>query len=219
MRYLIVEDDPLLSEVLIDYFIGSGHQAFHLSNGLKVMTLLEDEKFDCLLLDVNLPGKDGFSVLKALRQSGNTIPAIFMTSLTSSNDLKKGFEAGGDDYIRKPFDLDELEARLGHIQKIYGLSNGAYTLINNMTFDPQTQSVERGDETFHLSQKESALLEYFYKHPNRPIGYDEFAHRLWGYDQMPDDATIRSYIKNLRKILGEEAIRTIRGVGYVFKPL
>ena len=216
MRVFLLEDDELLFEILEEFLLEKGYCLRACCDGLEAEEILLSEKFDLLLLDVQVPSLSGFELLQNLRALRNKTPAIFITALDNSKDLKYAFEIGGDDYIKKPFDLDELEARIENIKRLYHFSS-FIEISKDCTLDRENLILIKEQDTIPLTQKESQILQYFLNHPNQIISREEMIANIWSYQSMPSENTLRSYIKNLRKYLGFERIENIKGVGYRFK--
>lgn len=217
MRILLLEDDAVLLEIMEEFLLDSGYDITVVSNGDEAEELIADRPFDLLLLDINVPGKNGMALFGDISRK---IPTIFITSVQSASEVKKAFELGADDYLKKPFDLEELEARIGHIKRIHGLGNGNSLAVgSSFRFDPASLKLASGEHSFQLKRKEADILTFFVKNSGRIISSDELINNIWAYDEVPTDATIRTYIKNLRQMLGKVAITTVKGVGYRFDPL
>jgi DNA-binding response OmpR family regulator len=210
MKILLLEDDLILHEILLEHLHDRGHAVTGCEDGLEAEELIFKEPFDLLLLDVNVPGIDGFSLVESIRDNGIKTPAVFITSLNTTKDLKKGYSVGGDEYIKKPFDIDELDVRLMQIQKVFRLEDKVVTLPSGQQFDPVNQSID----THKLRKKESEILAYMMRHVNRTISAQDLMDNLWAYDEVPTHATLRTYIKNLRQIVGKENIVTVHGEGF-----
>ncbi|SFV68293.1 Two-component system response regulator DccR [hydrothermal vent metagenome] len=186
-------------------------------NGVDAETLLFEDKFDLLLLDVNVPLLNGFELLKSLRASGNHTPTIFITSMNSSNDVLEGFELGANDYLKKPFEMIELKARIDNIKRHFKIDDERTLMITNtISYDFDRQVLSLDSKEIQLSKKEGEFLAYFLHNRGNVLSTDELMVNVWSYDTSPSSATIRTYIKNIRRLLGEDIITTIRGVGYVF---
>lgn len=217
MKIFLMEDDLLVNEIIEEHLIEQGHSIKIAFNGIKAEEILYNEVFDLLLLDVNVPSIDGFELLKELREKEIFTPAIFITSLTMVDDIEKGFESGCDDYLKKPFELKELDLRINNMKRLFKIDNGDILSISSeIIIDKKNLSVKVNDKETHISLKELNVLEYLMKHKNTPISVDELINNIWSYENPPLATTIRTYIKNLRKVLGEEYITNIRGVGYRF---
>ncbi len=212
-----MEDDIILSEIITEYLESLGYDVAVVYDGLEAEELVYAQKFDLLLLDVNVPSLNGFDFLKSFRNTGDKTPSIFITSLHNSEDLLEGFEAGCDDYIKKPFDLVELKARIDNIKRHFHIDQKQESEISKeIKYHFATQTLLIGESSHKLPKKEAQILEYFLKNIAQTISTDELITNIWSYEDAPTHATIRTYIKNLRKLLGEVAITTIKGVGYRF---
>ncbi len=217
MKILLLEDDEILNEIITFSLQQSRYTVESAFSGAEAEELLCKISFDLLLLDVNVPPPNGFNLLKSLREDNILTPAIFITSLNSFEDLKHGFSCGCDDYIKKPFELEELLLRIENVKRLHKIENSELMSISSDTkYSFASQQILKGNETFQLSKKESCIFEYFIKNNNRTVSLEELASNIWAYDEKPTDATIRTYVKNFRKILGEKCITTIKGVGYRF---
>ena len=217
MKIFLMEDDVLVNEIIAEHLIEQGHSIKIAFNGIKSEEILYSEVFDLLLLDVNVPSIDGFELLQELREKEIFTPAIFITSLTMVDDVEKGFLSGCDDYLKKPFELKELDLRISNIKRLFKINDDNILMIsNNIIIDKKNLLVKVNDKQLTISFKELTILEYLIKHKNIPVSVDELTNNLWSYENTPLATTIRTYIKNLRKVLGEEYITNIRGVGYRF---
>lgn len=205
-----MEDDLILHEILLEHLRDSGHEVIGCENGEEAENLIFKEKFDLLLLDVNVPLIDGFSLVESIRDNGIKTPAVFVTSLNTTKDLKRGYEVGCDEYIRKPFDMDELDARLTQIQKVFKLDSDVIRLSNGQEFDPSSHLLD-GEK---LRKKESEILHYLLRNLGRAVSAQELMDNLWSYDDVPSNATLRTYIKNLRQSIGKDMIITVHGEGF-----
>ena len=218
MRLLILEDDLILADILVDHLESKGHSVTLASDGEEALQCIEEDKFDLCILDINVPKKSGPEVLKTLRAYHNTTPAIIITAYQDTAHLKLGFESGCDDYIKKPFDLEEFDMRIENLSKRFAIeSENTLYLGNEMHLIASKNSLHVKDKTYTLAHKECEILAYFCAHPKRLISTEELIQNLWSYDTMPSEATIRVYIKNLRNLIGKEKIQTIRGSGYSFE--
>ncbi len=217
MKILLLEDDLILSELIVEHLEYDGHKVTPLYNGVDAETILFREKFDLLLLDVNVPMLNGFELLKSLREVENYTPAIFITSMNSSADVAEGFEIGADDYLKKPFEMVELKARIENIKRHFNIDTEQVLVIkDDIRYEFERYLLHIGTKEVKLSKKEGEFLAYFLHNRTEVISSDELMSNVWSYDTAPSSATLRTYIKNIRKLLGEDSITTIRGVGYVF---
>ena len=215
MKILLLEDDVILQEIIEEFLIEKGYSVESFFDGEKALEAIGSGSYDLLLLDVNIPNIDGFEILSYLRDIGNTTPAIYITSLAGINDLKKGFEIGADDYLRKPFELEELDTRIQHIIRMYRLQDEIE--FDGMKFVPKAHQIVIDGDTVEMRQKEAQVLEYFIKNSGKIVSCDEIIENVWDDEHIPTHATIRTYIKNLRKLLsGKEYFDNIKGEGYRF---
>ncbi len=218
MKILLLEDDPILSDILAHHLKDSGYDVIHVEDGESALDEASATKFDLLLFDINVPKKSGLDVVKTLREYNNTTPAIVITAYQDTTHMKKGFESGCDDYIKKPFDLEELDLRINNIKKRFSIeSEEILKLDSNITLIPTKNRLLIDKKEYQIAHKECEILLYLSSHKKRVVSADELMQNLWEYESMPSDATIRVYIKNLRNILGKERIQTIRGSGYYFE--
>lgn len=217
MKLLLLEDDAILNDIIRLSLTSNGYDVVVAYDGEEAQDLLYKETFDLLLLDVNVPGVNGFDLLKDLREHQLLTPAIFITSLNDTQDLKEGFDSGCDDYIKKPFEFDELQLRINNIKRLYKLDNNQTEILKpGILYDFKTSSILIDGHSNVLSKKESKVFEYFLKNQERIISIEELIANVWAYEDTPTHSTVRTYIKNFRKILGVACIETIKGVGYRF---
>ena len=217
MNILLLEDDLTLSEVIVEHLEYYEYGVTPVYDGIEAEALLYEKKFDLLLLDVNVPHLSGFELLKNLRGSGNKTPTIFITSMNSSTDVLEGFELGANDYLKKPFEMIELKARIDNIKRQFQIDDEAIVEVREgVHYDLSKHLLHLNKEQITLSKKEGEFLSYFLRNRGKVISTDELMVNVWSYDTAPGSATLRTYIKTLRKYLGEESISTIRGVGYLF---
>jgi len=214
MKILLLEDDVILQEIIEEFLLEQGYAVESFFDGEKALDAISVSHYDMLLLDVNVPNINGFEILSYLREIGNTTPSIYMTSLSGVEDLKKGFDIGADDYLRKPFELVELQARIEHIGKLYKLEDEIE--FDGMKFIPKAHQIFLGSKVIDLRQKEAQVLEYFVRNTGKIISCDEIIENIWNDENVPTHATIRTYIKNLRKMFDKEYFENIKGEGYRF---
>ena len=218
MKILLLEDDIILNELVEEFLISLGHEITCEFDGMEALNTIDEDSFDLLLLDVGIPTLSGFELLSELRERKNLTPTIFLTSLSDIKSLEKGFSLGCDDYIKKPFELKELEVRINYIKTTKQIDlKDIITINDKYKYDFQNSMIIEEDKKTVLSNKESKILEYFIKNKNRTISFEEIINNIWEYDATPSNATIRTYIKNLRKTLDETIIVTIKGLGYKFE--
>lgn len=218
MKILLLEDDPILSDILLYHLKNSLHEPLHVSDGNAALDVLNSQKFDLLILDINVPQKNGLEVIKEIRSYKDTTPAIIITAFQDTAHLKKGFENGCDDYIKKPFDLEELDLRIKNIQKRFGITGDDEVAIEEgISLMRSKNRLHVSDKVYVLAPKECEVLLYLSLRKHKVVSIEELIQNLWEYESMPSDATIRVYIKNLRNLLGKDKIHNIRGNGYCFE--
>ena len=216
-KILLLEDDLNLSETVCDYFEEKGFEVVCVYDGDEALASIYENNYDLLLLDVNVPNKNGFEVLKEVRCDDNNTPAIFITSLNSMDSLEQGYSSGCDDYIRKPFELKELLIRVQTILKReFSHKSESINITETITFNSISGELKNGDEMIKLNLKELKVLKFFLQHPNELLIHDRIYDYVWDYDEEYSDNSLRTYIKNKRKILGKDKIVSLKKLGYRF---
>lgn len=217
-KILLLEDDANLNDTVTDFLEDEGYTIDSAYDGYEAQDRLYESKYDLLLLDVNTPGIDGFTLLKEARENDVVAPAIFITSLDGIEDLEKGFESGCDDYIRKPFALKELLIRIETLLRrgFFHEVSEMITIDEGVEYNTKSNELVVNGEAQTLGNKESALFKLFMKHPNEVISHDRIYKELWDFDEDPSDTALRTYIKNIRKIIGKDRIVSIKKQGYKF---
>jgi DNA-binding response OmpR family regulator len=218
-KLLLLEDDVALSETIEEYLQENGYDVVAVFDGESAEEKLYEEKFDLLLLDVNVPQVDGFSLLKAARKEGIDVPAIFITSRNTMADVEHGFESGADDYLRKPFELKELLLRVKTILKRNFFHHPAprLKLSEGADYDVEKGQLYIDGKMVTLGEKEGRLLKLFVQHKGELLVHEVIFDHLWDFDESPSDDALRTYIKNLRKLLGKEHIVSHKRLGYQFR--
>ncbi len=217
MKILLLEDDLILNEIIEEYLLSQNHQITTVFSGIEAQDLIYSQKFDLLLFDVNVPEPNGFELLKDLRAREIYTPTIFLTSLNQVNDIEKGFNSGCDDYLKKPFELKELDLRINNMKRLFNLeSKELIKVSNDIYLDKNNFLIKKDKNEIHLAKKECEVLEYLINNSNKVVGIEELSLNVWAYEDAPISSTIRTYIKNLRRIIGDEYIINLRGVGYRF---
>ncbi len=214
MNILLLEDDPLLSKILTKH-LSKSYTVTTIYDGNSALEILENKKFDLLIFDSNVPGITGLELIKELRSYNDTTPIIMITAYQDTTHLKTAFTHGCNDYIKKPFELDELDMRIENITRTFNIEqNLDIAITNTILFDALNHKITKEGESFSLAKKESEFLNYLAINRNRTISKEELTQNLWSYENMPSDATLRVYIRNLRALIGKKTIETIRGTGY-----
>jgi DNA-binding response OmpR family regulator len=214
---LLLEDDLQLSDTVKQFLEIKGYDVYCAYDGLQAQDIAYEKRIDLMLLDVKVPFLNGFEFLKSLRAEGKDIPAIFITSLNSVEDVEKGFDVGCDDYIRKPFALKELLVRVESLLKrTFGTHTEKIELDEGLFFDTKELLLIQDEKRVPLKTKELKLLSLFLQHVNELVTYEKINSALWEYDEEPSSGSLRTYIKTLRATIGKEKIETIKNIGYRF---
>ncbi|MGA1931728.1 response regulator transcription factor [Arcobacter sp. YIC-464] len=217
MKILLLEDDFVLNEIIEEFLEEQGYEVTVCFDGESAQELLYSKTFDLLLLDVNVPNINGFTLLKELREKEIKTPAIFITSANLLEDMEEGFRSGCDDYIKKPFELKELNLRIENQKRLHNISSSNIIKIDeNILLDSSELKIINHGKEKHLAKKEFEVLSYLIKNHMRHVSIEELCNNIWIYEEIPSDSTIRTYIKNIRKYIGEEYISNTRGIGYRF---
>jgi DNA-binding response OmpR family regulator len=214
MKILLVEDDIDLNETIRE-FLENFYNVDSVKDGEEALNKAYEKNYDVIILDVKLPKIDGFSVAKEIRKFSKT-PIIFLTSLDSEKDVEEGFLSGGDDYIRKPFSLKELKLRIDAVfRRMYG-NNEKIDLGDGFVFDVRNKQLLKNEEVVHLKAKVAKLLDLFIRHKGEILSKEKIFDEIYDFDETPNVDSLRTFIKTLRNILGNEKIETIKEVGYRF---
>ena len=217
-QILLVEDDETLSELISEYLSEQGYDVTVCADAKAALDTAYERNFDILILDVKLPKGDGFSLLRELRRLGNDTPAIFTTSLNALQDLEIGYKSGCDDYLKKPYELKELLLRIQILikRKFSHVNNEFIELNGGYKFYPSSKTLRQNGQIVNLSNKESELLALFLENKNTLISKETIFEKIWKYGEEPSELSLRVYVKNLRRILGKDAIVNRRGDGYIY---
>ncbi len=215
MRILLVEDDAIIGDALVAGLKNEGFTVDWLQDGTLAKDSLDENMHDIVILDLTLPGMDGLEVLKRWRKSGTTLPVIVLTARGTVSQRIEGLSLGADDYLPKPFALDELVARVRVWQR---RATGQAHLImqhEDIAFDPQKRIVTKGSTTITLSPKSLILLETFLTHKGRILSKDTLREKLYGWNDDVSSNTVEVHIHHLRSKLGKDFIKNVHGVGYI----
>lgn len=215
MRVLLVEDDELLGDGLRTGLVQYGYATDWLKDGLSADQALKTENFDLVVLDLGLPKMPGITVLQNLRARGLTMPVLILTARESIEDRVKGLDSGADDYLTKPFDLDELCARLRALQRRFSSRADPLIVHGDITLDPAAHSVTFKGEVMNVSRREFALLHKLLENAGRVLSREHLTQSLYGWGEDVDSNALEVHIHNLRKKFGQRFIHTIRGIGYM----
>lgn len=224
MDILLVEDEPELSDVVRRVLTGAGHEVRTAADGPAGLRMVTGSRFDLVVLDVNLPGFDGFELLAKIREARLPVRVMMLTARSEVGDRVAGLKGGADDYLTKPFALEELLARV----EVLGRRNLApepdmIIRVGDVCMDLGKRRVSRGEKRIELSPREFEVLMVLMKEPGRTFSRDEICERIWEREHEYDTRTVEIFIMRLRKKLdrpdGESVIRTVRSVGYTMSPL
>ena len=211
---MILEDDELFLETLEDFLSDEGFVVQTAMDGEEVLELCYENSYDLYLFDINVPKISGIDLLQELRKNSDNTPTIYLTSYKDKEKLTQGFLSGCDDYLRKPVDLDELLLRIQSLLKRSGKSFDEIILDDELSFDPNSKRVLKNGVDLYIPSKVIDLLELFIERKDTIITKEMIIKKLWNYDEDYSEGSIRVYINNLKKIIGKEKIRNIKGIGY-----
>ncbi|MNO86965.1 Transcriptional regulatory protein QseB [compost metagenome] len=214
MRLLLIEDDVALGEGIHQALSREGYTVDWLQDGSSALHSLLSETFDLAVLDLGLPRLDGLEVLRRLRQSGSALPVLILTARDATEDRIAGLDAGADDYLVKPFDLNELKARLRALLRRCAGRASALIQHAGITLDPGNQQVSYNGRPVSLTPKEYQLLHELLSPPGRVMTRERLTQLLYGWNEEAESNTLEVHIHHLRKKFSTDLIRTIRGVGY-----
>jgi DNA-binding response OmpR family regulator len=218
MRILLVEDNRRVSNSIRLSLIDDGYAVDTAFNGVDGEELAEVTPYDAIILDIMLPEKNGIEVCRALRKKRVNVPILILTARDAIEDRVAGLDSGADDYLVKPFAIEELRARLRALLRRESDDKSGQLRLADLTLDPATHYVQRGGQSIELTAKEYALLEYFMRNPNRLITRDMAESHIWSYDFQTSSNVVDVYIRRLRsKIDAPFALKlfeTVRGAGY-----
>jgi two-component system, OmpR family, response regulator QseB len=215
MRLLLIEDDAMIGDSVRKALRQEGFTVDWLKDGKSAELALDERVHDLVLLDLGLPKKDGIDVLQALRSKGNPVPVLVLTARDAVPDRVAGLDAGADDYLVKPFDLDELSARIRALLRRHAGRSETLVRHGNLTLNPATHEVTLDGRLVALSAREFALLAALLDRPGIVLSVAQLQEKLYGWDDEVGSNTIEVYIHSLRKKLGADLIRNVRGVGYM----
>lgn len=215
-RILLLEDDFTLSSILQEFLTDQGYEVVCAYDGNTAIDLGYEKTFDLFLLDVKVPYCNGFDVLRELRKNHKNSSAIFITSLSGLDDLSSAYDAGCDDYLKKPFELKELELRIKALIKRSTLlkTDLPISIGDTLLFDPKSGRLNIEGKDIILPRKEAKILKVLLSYPNEVVSTQILIESAWNFNEEASEENLRTHIKNLRKYLGKETILNIRGQGY-----
>lgn len=218
---LVVDDDQAVRDALDRALRVAGHHVTQAEHGLAALAQVRQQRPDVMVLDVSMPGADGLSVARRLRDDGDDLPILMLTARDAVDDRVAGLDAGADDYLVKPFSLEELLARLrALVRRTVRDDDGALDVLRfgELTLDAIAARVTRGGEVLRLSRTEFLLLELFLENPGIVFSREQILDRVWGMDAAATTNNVEVYVGYLRRKLGEpRVIQTVRGMGYVLR--
>lgn len=221
MRILVVEDEADLNRILVKTLTKAGYSADGCLDGNEVRDYLLGAEYDAILMDVMLPGTDGFTLVRQLRDRGVDTPILFLTARDSVADRVAGLDLGADDYLVKPFDFDELLARIRAMTRKHVGSRSNLFTVGDLTVDTRRQTAERGGREIALLPKEFAILEHLVRNKGVVVSREQLEDRIWNYEYTGSSNNVDVYMSRLRKKIDEgsstKLIHTIRGAGWVIR--
>jgi len=216
-KILYVEDEEVLAMLVRDHLVRNGFDVVWTANGNEAERLFADVKPDLCILDIMLPGINGYEIGRLIRQQDKSVPIIFLTAKSESRDVVEGFKSGGNDYLRKPFSLDELMARIQNLLSLSGRTAPGIYHVGKLAFDPVRMSLQNGLDSITLSHRENELLKMLISHLGVQIERKEILLQLWGDDHFFNSRNLDVYVTRLRKYLRMDPdvqLLTLKGVGY-----
>ena len=221
MRLLLAEDESMMAEAVSAYLCFHGHQVDWAEDGLSALEMAEEKNYDCLILDIMMPKMDGVALLRRLRADGIETPAIFLTAKSEIDDKVQGFRAGGDDYLTKPFALEELLLRVNAMARRGRTMDSERISFADLSLDKSACTLSVGNASVPLSHREMQLLEFLMRNPRMYFSADTLLDRVWGLDAEVEQGTVWAHISYLRKKLetleAHAVITSKRSVGYALE--
>jgi two-component system copper resistance phosphate regulon response regulator CusR len=218
MKLLLIEDEAKLADFLLKGLTSAGHNVTAMNNGSSGLEAAASEDFDLILLDIMLPGQNGFDVMQNLRSFKIETPVIFLSALSESDHVIKGLDIGAVDYIRKPFDFDELEARIRNVERKFINKRFTILMVENLKVDLLKREVMRDNELIELSKREFSMLELLMRNANRVLSKMEITRQIWNIDFDMGSNVIEVHMHQLRKKIDaafdKKLIQTQVGYGY-----
>ncbi len=218
MRLLVIEDDAALSDALKLHLEREGYAVDVCGNGSEAFYYLDGGEYGSLILDRMLPGEDGLSILRKLREGGSNLPVLMLTALSAIRDRTDGLDAGADDYLVKPFAMEELLSRVRALLRRPAAMRSGVLTFGDLTLDARQCRLSFKKEALSLSKKEAALFEFFFENPNEVLPRAQIFSRVWGADELVEEGNVDNYIyfarKRLKALGAPASIKTVHGVGY-----
>ena len=216
MKILLVEDDIMLNEMITEYITSTGHAIKSVKTGNESLEILDKEKFDLLILDINLPDINGFTILEKMHEQKRMIPTIYISALIDIEDISRAFDLGCFDYLKKPFHLKELTLRINKILKTRIVPQRHKRLSKHYSFDSENMTLLYNNEPHILPKRQLQIIELLALNRSLVVQYDMFRDYVWNDDYI-DNATIRAEVNRVKTVLKEDFIKNIRGSGYMIE--
>lgn len=214
MKILLLEDDVMLNKAITKYLESTGHIVKYARDGTTCVSILNEEKFDLLIFDINVPDIDGLTILEELHKQKRMVPTIFISALIDIEDIERAFDIGCHDYLKKPFHLKELTLRINKILKTNQVPMAHKRLSNSYSFDCENMTLYFNNEPQILPKRQLQIIELLTNNRSLVCNYDMFRDYVWN-DDFIDNATIRAEVNRVKKVLKEDFILNIRGIGYM----
>lgn len=217
MRLLLVEDNPSLASGLSLALSNKGFSVNHVSRGQQALAAVENDRPDLVILDLGLPDMDGFDVLRKIRQGESELPVLILTARDAIEHRVTGLDLGADDYLCKPFEIEELEARLRVLERRLGTASTSKIESHNISLDTATLEVRQDGKQVDLSRREYTMLKSLLLNAGKVLTRDSLEDKLYSWGEEVASNAIEVHIHHLRKKLGAQLIKTVRGVGYTIE--
>ncbi len=219
MRFLVVEDNPRVADLLKRVLEDEAYEVDVVHRGIEGQNLAMTTAYDAIILDIMLPDRSGVDICRELRRKGLAAPILMLTALSSTEQKVDGLDAGADDYLTKPFEIDELLARVRSLLRRTEASEGSVLRYSDLELNLATRVATRGGHKIGLTAKEYALLEYFLRNPNRVLSRSRIGEHVWGMDFEESSNVIEVYISRLRQKIDKDfdvnLMHTVIGMGYI----
>lgn len=214
MKILLLEDEIMLNDSIVEYLDALGHSVESFVDGLKAFEAIKENAYDLLILDISVPGIDGLSFLEQMHELKIYVPTIFISALVDIEDISRAYNLGCYDYLKKPFHLKELSLRIDKIVALHEAPSVHLRLSKNYSYDQEHSSLLFNSTPQTLTKKQSQIIDLLARNRGRVVDFDQFQEHVWD-EQIVDNATIRAEVNRLKKILHEDIIQNIRGMGYM----
>ncbi|KRW81471.1 response regulator transcription factor [Marinobacter sp. P4B1] len=215
MRILLTEDDHPLANTMLSMLRDDQNTVDWVDDGQQALNALLNESFDLAILDLTLPRVDGLDIVRQVREQGVELPIIILTARSELTEKLQGLDAGADDYLTKPFAMSELKARIRAVTRRRSGTRASGLKVGRLVLDPDSAQLQVGTETFVLPRSELQILHYLMRHPDQVATRRRLEEQLYGWDQGAESNALEVHVHHLRRRLGKQAIRTVRGVGYM----